>query len=110
LRRDLNWVVEDAVSFTVDDGRLLEENCHRHDVPTDLVVRLLDIERSAHGLKRRHAVHTRIEDVFRQEWRDIEAVIAERRAERDEEIRIDDGMASDAEQALLDPTSERASS
>ena len=82
LGHDLNWVIEDAVSFTVDDDCLLNEVCDSHDVPTDLVVRLLDIERSAHGLKRRHAVHTRIEEVFRQEWRDIDTVIAERRAGR----------------------------
>jgi len=110
LGRDLNWVIEDAVSFTVDDGRLLDEICDRHSVPTDLVVRLLDIERSAHGLKRRHAVHTRIEEVFRQEWRDIETVIAERRAGRDDEVEIDEEMIGDAELPLLDAPSSGVSS
>jgi DNA sulfur modification protein DndC len=80
LDRDLDWVVEDSVSFTAEDGRLLSEICAEHGVPTELVVGLLEIERSAHGLKRRHAVHTRIEDLFQQEWRDLDTLVAARRA------------------------------
>ena len=64
LGHDLDWVAEDEVAMTAEDGRLLDQTCAEHGVPTDLVVRLLDVERSAHGLKRRHAVHTRIEDVL----------------------------------------------
>ncbi len=79
LGRDLDWVAEDAVALTAADGRLLDEVCADHGVPTELVVRLLDVERDAHGLKRRHAVHTRIEDLFRREWRDIDALVDQRR-------------------------------
>jgi DNA sulfur modification protein DndC len=79
LGRDLNWVIEDSASFSAEDARLLNEVCAVDGVPTDLVVRLLDVERSAHGLKRRHLVHTRIEDLFRQEWRDAETLVSERR-------------------------------
>jgi DNA sulfur modification protein DndC len=82
LGRDLDWLVEDSVSFTAEDGQLLSQVCSEHGVPTELVVGLLEIERSAHGLKRRHAVHTRIEDLFRQEWRDLDMLIAARRAIR----------------------------
>ncbi len=79
LGRDLDWVAEDSVAFTADDGELLETICGEHDVPTELVIKLLDIERASHGLKRRHAVHTRIEDAFRVEWRDLDTLVAERR-------------------------------
>ncbi|TXC72880.1 DNA phosphorothioation system sulfurtransferase DndC [Sphingomonas ginsenosidivorax] len=79
LGKDLDWVAEDTVSFTADDGDLLDEICAGNDVPTDLVMRLLDIERASHGLKRRHAVHTRIEDAFRLEWRDLDIVVDEQR-------------------------------
>ena len=68
-----------AIAFTADDGELLEAICGEHDVPTELVIKLLDIERASHGLKRRHAVHTRIEDAFRVEWRDLDTLVAERR-------------------------------
>ncbi|MEJ0076826.1 MAG: DNA phosphorothioation system sulfurtransferase DndC [Alphaproteobacteria bacterium] len=82
LGHDLDWVLEDAVSFTAEDGRLLSEICSENGVPTELVVGLLDIERSSHGLKRRHGVHTRIEDIFRQEWRDLDTLIALRQSDR----------------------------
>lgn len=79
LGRDLDWVVEDAAAFTTEDGALLDIVCREHDVPTELIVKLIDVERAAHGLKRRHAVHTRIEDALRQEWRDVDTLVAERR-------------------------------
>ncbi len=78
LGHDLNWVDDDSVAFSADDGTLIDEICKQHNVPTELVVRLLDVERSSHGLKRRHAVHTRIEEVFRQEWRDLDTLLAAR--------------------------------
>lgn len=84
LGKELDWVEEDAVSFSGDDGELLAEICAEHDVPTDLVLRLLDVERASHGLKRRHAVHTRIEEVFNLEWRDLDVLISERREELQE--------------------------
>ena len=83
LNVELDWIQEDAVSLTSADEGLLSAVCASHEVPTDLVKQLLDVERAAHGLKRRHAVHTRIEDVFRKEWRDIDEVVAERVAQRE---------------------------
>jgi len=80
LGLELDWIVEDAVAFGADDGRLLDEVCTQHGVPTELMVRLLDVERAAHGLKRRHSVHTRIEEQFRQEWRDLDVLVAERKS------------------------------
>ncbi|TKV70610.1 DNA phosphorothioation system sulfurtransferase DndC [Rhizobium sp. AU243] len=83
LGRDLEWVKDDTVNFDGDDAALLARTCESHGVPAELVVRLLDIERAAHGLKRRHAVHTRIDELFTQEWRNLDTVIAERLAGRE---------------------------
>jgi len=79
LGRDLDWVIDDAASFTDEDGMLLDAICKQNDVPTDLIVRLLDVERSTQGMKRRHAIHTRIEDLMNEEWRSQDEVIASRR-------------------------------
>ncbi|ATE65675.1 DNA phosphorothioation system sulfurtransferase DndC [Rhizorhabdus dicambivorans] len=103
LGRDLDWVIEDSIAFTADDGRLLDELCRDRDVPTELVIKLLDVERAAHGLKRRHAVHTRIEDLFRQEWRDLDAVLEERLAGRQaDEVEGDEELEALAMQPALD--------
>jgi DNA sulfur modification protein DndC len=74
-----DWVSEDTVAFTAEDGELLSSICVNNDVPVDLVMRLLDVERASHGMKRRHAVHTRIEEAFKLDWRGLDQVIAERR-------------------------------
>jgi DNA sulfur modification protein DndC len=59
----------------------LNEVCESFDVPTELVSRLIDVERSSHGLKRRHAIHSRIDELFRQEWRDRSTIVAARMAD-----------------------------
>lgn len=82
LGHDLDWVVEDSAAFSADDRRVLDEVCRGHEVPTELVVQLLEVERSAHGMKRRHAIHLRIDDLLRQEWRDLDAILADRRTGR----------------------------
>ena len=102
LGRDLNWVAEDAVTFTAEDGQLLEQVCEERDVPVELIVKLLDIERAAHGLKRRHAVHTKIEDLFRQEWRSLEALLAERQLNSVAAHLSTQDEIEDAELPLLD--------
>lgn len=102
MGKELDWVEEDAVSFSGDDGELLAEICGEHDVPTDLVLRLLDVERASHGLKRRHAVHTRIEEVFNLEWRDLDVLISERREELQETAEV----ADESERKLLDDAKE----
>lgn len=80
---ELAWVRDEGTSggtaFGGEESDLLDEVCREHDVPLDLVRRLIDIERAAHGLKRRHGVHTRIEDAMRQEWRGLDDVVAGRR-------------------------------
>jgi DNA sulfur modification protein DndC len=102
LGRDLDWVVEDNISFTADDRQLLDAVCRDRSVPTELAVKLLDVERAAHGLKRRHAVHTRIEDLFRQEWRDLDAVLQERLAGRQSE-EVEAGDSDDLEALAMQP-------
>ncbi|MGU3387825.1 DNA phosphorothioation system sulfurtransferase DndC [Methylobacterium sp. D53M] len=79
LGRDLDWVAEDEVALGAEAGALLKEVCAEHGVPVDLVVQLLDVERASHGLKRRTAVHARIEEVLRREWRPLDVVVEERR-------------------------------
>lgn len=106
LGRDLDWVIEDAAAFSAEDGGVLNEVCESLDVPTELVTRLIDIERSSHGLKRRHAIHSRIDELFRQEWRDAATLIAERLEELNP---ADSADSEEAEEAVeVESTSEAA--
>lgn len=100
LGREMTVVEDDAAAFKAEEAELLDAVCHEHDVPIDLVRRLIDIERSAHGLKRRHAVHTRIEDAMHQEWRELADIVAARRSAG--------GLPPAAEAALTLPFSDAA--
>ncbi len=71
---DLDWVQDDLEMFSSDEGNLLEAICLKHDVPVQLVAKLLDVERQVQGMKRRAAVYSRIEDVLGEEWRTEEEI------------------------------------
>ncbi|WP_214019422.1 DNA phosphorothioation system sulfurtransferase DndC [Methanoculleus sp.] len=71
---DLDWVQDDLEMFSSDEGNLLEAICRKHDVPVQLVAKLLDVERQVQGMKRRAAVYSRIEDVLGEEWRTEEEI------------------------------------
>lgn len=81
LGLDLNWIDDDSASFNSAESVLLDEICRQENVPTELVAKLIDVERATQGLKRRSAIHTRIEELMAQEWRDFSEVVAERRSD-----------------------------
>lgn len=97
MGKTLDWIDDDAVRFDAADEDLLTAICAEEDVPAALVQKLLDVERAAHGSKRRHRVHTRIEDLLRLDWRDLETLVAERR------------LSVDGGQPRIDETSEQSS-
>lgn len=71
---DLDWVQDDRGMFSGEEGILLESICQKHDIPVQLVAKLLDIERQVQGMKRRAAIYSRIEDVLNEEWRTEEEI------------------------------------
>ena len=71
---DLDWIRDDLELFSGTDVDLLNEICRDHDVPVQLVMKLLDVERQVQGMKRRAAIYSRIEDVLSEEWRTEEEI------------------------------------
>ena len=71
---DLDWIQDDQEIFSGNEGSLLEAICRKHDIPVQLVAKLLDVERQFQGMKRRAAVYSRIEDVLSEEWRTEEEI------------------------------------
>lgn len=78
---DLDWIADDAATYTHEDGMLLKSICDETNTPIDLVIRLLDVERSTRGMKRRHAIHTRLEKILAEDWRNLEEILKDRRSE-----------------------------
>lgn len=73
---DLDWSIEDSALYNDQDYRLLDELCTQHNVPIDLLVKLVDAEKASHGLKRRHSIHNQLAKILNEEWRDLETIIA----------------------------------
>lgn len=68
--RTLDWLQDDIGAFSAQEYRVLSEVCQAHDLPTDLVARLLEQERQLQGMHRRAGIFQRIDEVLREEWRD----------------------------------------
>ncbi|QDS88696.1 hypothetical protein EC9_28880 [Rosistilla ulvae] len=67
---ELPGVIDDVTSLTSADASLLQEVCSRHDVPTRLVGKLLDLERDMQGMSRRAGIFKQIDRVFREDWKE----------------------------------------
>lgn len=72
---DLNWVLDDAGTFTARDRTLLEEICKRSGVPPKLAMELIDVERELSGMMRRSSIYHRIDQIFHEEWHSEEEAI-----------------------------------
>lgn len=72
---DLDWVQNDAGSFSYSESKLLTKICEKHDVQPDLLISLLDVEKQIQGMMRRSTVYTKIDSILRQEWRSEEEVL-----------------------------------
>jgi DNA sulfur modification protein DndC len=67
--KKLNFGPEYGIRFDSDDKNILEEICNDHDLPTNLIARLLDEEISLHGMRRRAGIIDKIDKIFSEEWR-----------------------------------------
>jgi DNA sulfur modification protein DndC len=76
---------EDEASFSEEEETLLEDLCEAANVPPQLLKNLLDTERDFQGMKRRAGIFERIDQIFNQEWRSLDEILASWEAERDME-------------------------
>ena len=74
---DLDWVQDDLGSLGEMEANILEMVCEEHDVPAELVKRLLDTEFQHHGMKRRASIYSEVDKVLKEDWRGMEEIVAE---------------------------------
>ncbi len=80
---DLDWTHADAGNFTQADQENLARLAAQYGVPSTLVRRLLDLELSMDGLLRRRGITERIDGVLSEDWRPLDAILAEGEQVRD---------------------------
>jgi DNA sulfur modification protein DndC len=66
---------DDTVLFGSEERGVLAEVCAEADVPIELMMALIESQRQQHTLRSRAAIHARIDDILRSEWRSEEEVL-----------------------------------
>lgn len=72
---DLHWPQDDGALFGAAEHALLAQICAEEEVPTELMLALIESQRQHGMLKGRAVIHSRIDEVLRSEWRSEEEVI-----------------------------------
>lgn len=74
---DLNWEADDDYHFDGNHKQLLVSICKEHNVPFELVGKMLEAERRTSGMARRAGIHKALTSLLAQEWRDEKDIIEE---------------------------------
>lgn len=89
LSRDLPVHDDDTFHFTGEDADILFGVCQEFNVPPELLARLLEVQRSVRGLKRRAAVHQRVGAVMEREWRTESEVIRDHKVRKNATLSLE---------------------
>lgn len=73
---DLDWSNDDDGHFAASDKQLLAGICKEHDVPFELVARMLEKERATIGMARRASIQKELAAVLARDWRTEEEILA----------------------------------
>ncbi len=66
---DLQWLSEELPAFSDPEKEILAEICSTRKLNPDLVSKLLETERSLHGMSRRSSIQQRLASVLDEDWR-----------------------------------------
>lgn len=72
----LDWIQDDTSVFGVLEQEILEEICQKRGVPSGLVKQLITTEQSYFGMRRRHQIFQKIENLLKRDWRSEEEILA----------------------------------
>ena len=89
----LHWERDDIATPGRLEAEALTEAAEDHDVPVDLLRKLVDAEWQHHGMRRRSRIHKQIESILGQDWRSLEEVQAE--ADRKRALAEGDGAVTE---------------
>ena len=71
----LDWIQDDVTSLSKNERDILTKICRNENVPAELVVALIDLEKQNQGMSRRSNIYKKIDTIFRKDWRSIEEVL-----------------------------------
>jgi DNA sulfur modification protein DndC len=72
----VEWIRYETPIFSSDEQDTLRAICERHELPLEMVAKLIEVERSLQGMSRRAAIQRRLASVFEEDWRTTEELLA----------------------------------
>ncbi len=76
MGQDLDWVEDEGGAFTHHEYGMIENISAQQNVPTQLVTRLIDLEKRMQGMGRRTGIFTEIQRIFEEEWGDQVTILS----------------------------------
>jgi len=74
---EMDWPKDDDGYFDSEQKKILKNHCKEHDVPFELLAKLLEAERQSMGVARRAKIHKNIASILGEEWRDEKEILQE---------------------------------
>jgi DNA sulfur modification protein DndC len=74
IGEDLDWISYEIPAFSVEEKSTLESICLKHSVPVAMVQKLLEVERTLHGMSRRSSVQQKLASAFDEDPRSEEEI------------------------------------
>ncbi|MER0203187.1 MAG: DNA phosphorothioation system sulfurtransferase DndC [Nitrosomonas sp.] len=71
---EVEWIENDAGAFTEPDAILLKELGEKHNVPAELIMKLIEVELSVSGLGKRHGIMQKLENVLKRDWESLKDI------------------------------------
>jgi DNA sulfur modification protein DndC len=72
----VEWIRYETPVFSSDEQETLRAICNRHELPIEMVAKLIEVERSLQGMSRRASIQKRLASVFEEDWRTTEELFA----------------------------------
>jgi DNA sulfur modification protein DndC len=77
IGRQLQGTVDEGGPFTERDKNVLIDIAQKNDVPSELVLKLVDLEKRMYGMQRRTTIQQKIDSILSEDWRSREDVLSQ---------------------------------
>jgi DNA sulfur modification protein DndC len=74
---ELEWVRYETPAFSADEETVLKGICDRHELPVEMLAKLIELERSLQGVSRRASIQRKLASILEEEWRSDAEILEE---------------------------------
>ena len=74
---ELEWVRSETPAFSADEETVLKGICDRHELPVEMLAKLIELERSLQGVSRRASIQRKLSSILEEEWRSDAEILEE---------------------------------